>query len=210
MNKTEAITQILAATAEQPIIFTTGYACRIAQDLDDRPSHLYMTGSMGLASSIGTGVALATGCPTVVVDGDGSLLMNPVGLLTAGGFEDLPLLHIVLADGCYASTGGQPVPAPRADFCALATASGYARVVASEELSTFSALVRAAVAECRSPTFILAVLNEPDAPVPARIDVDLGAHARRFQAHLAGIQQAGRGQAAGPGPHGRLGVGRPV
>src|SRR5260363_186197 len=99
MNKTVAIQQIILATTNQPIIFTTGYSCRIAAHLRHRPNHFYMTGSMGLA------VALATGLPTVVVDGDGSLLMNPASLIVAGAIPDLSLLHVVLDDGVYASTG---------------------------------------------------------------------------------------------------------
>jgi thiamine pyrophosphate-dependent acetolactate synthase large subunit-like protein len=73
-----------------------------------------MTGSMGLVASVGTGLALATGLVTVVVDGDGSLLMNPVGLIIAGAAQ-VPLLHLVLDDGQYAWTGGQPVPAGHTD-----------------------------------------------------------------------------------------------
>src|SRR5260363_465781 len=84
MSKSAALQQIILATTNQPIIFTTGYSCRIAAHLRHRPNHFYRTGSMGLAVSIGTGVALATGLPTVVVDGDGSLLMNPASLIVAG------------------------------------------------------------------------------------------------------------------------------
>lgn len=185
MNKTAAIEAVLAATADQPIIFTTGYACRIARGLADRDNHFYMTGSMGLASSIAIGVALETRRPTVVVDGDGALLMNPVGLVTAGALPDLPLVHVLLDDGRYASTGGQVVPSTRTDLCALAAASGYARVHSTGDLAEFTRIVHAELAACTAPVFIRAFLTVADPPVAARIDADLGDHARRFAGHLA-------------------------
>jgi thiamine pyrophosphate-dependent acetolactate synthase large subunit-like protein len=186
MNKTEAIQAVLRATAEEPIIFTTGYSCRIARGLADRANHFYMTGSMGLASSIGIGVALETRRTTVVVDGDGALLMNPVGLVTAGALTELRLVHVLLDDGRYASTGGQAVPSTRTDLCAWATASGYPRVHSTGDLAEFTQLVTEEIAACASPVFLRGVLTTPDPPVAARIDADLGDHARRFQAHLAG------------------------
>ncbi|MFB7664843.1 thiamine pyrophosphate-dependent enzyme [Kitasatospora sp. NPDC056138] len=185
MNKTSAIAAVLAATRTEPTVFTTGYACRIANHLGDRPNHFYMTGSMGLAASIGIGIAQATRRTTVVVDGDGSLLMNPVGLVTAGALPDLPLLHIVLDDGRYASTGGQFVPSRRADLGAWAAACGYPKVAESGDPAEFAGLVRTTVADCTSPVLLLARLTEPDPPVPGRIDTDLAAHARRFQSRLA-------------------------
>ncbi|MFD9071993.1 thiamine pyrophosphate-dependent enzyme [Streptomyces lasiicapitis] len=186
MNKTQAVAAVLAATTTEPIVCTTGYACRIARHLDDRPSHFYMTGSMGLASSIGIGVARETGRTTVVVDGDGSLLMNPVGLITAGALPTLPLAHIVLDDGCYASTGGQTVPSRGADLCALALASGYARAEETDDAERFAEFVRAAVADCTAPVLVLARLTSADPPVPGRVEGDLAEHARRFGHSLAG------------------------
>jgi sulfopyruvate decarboxylase subunit beta len=186
MNKTTAIRTVIEATTDHPIIFTTGYCCRIAKAIADRPSHFYMIGSMGLASSIGIGVALATGRTTVVVDGDGSLLMNPVGLITAGAADDLPLVHIVLDDGIYASTGGQRTPSRRTDLGGLAAAAGYPVVWGVDSGEDFAALVRSAIADCSAPVFIRCGLNAPDEPIAGRIDYDLGLHARRFSDQLTG------------------------
>jgi thiamine pyrophosphate-dependent acetolactate synthase large subunit-like protein len=80
-DKSAAIAEILAAAPQVPTVF----ASRVAASMDDRPDHFYMTGSMGLALAVGTGVTRASGQPTIVVDGDGSLLMNPATLLAAGG-----------------------------------------------------------------------------------------------------------------------------
>lgn len=184
MNKTAAIGAVIAATEFEPVIFTTGYACRIACGIADRPSHFYMTGSMGLASSIGVGVARESGRTTVVVDGDGSLLMNPVGLLLAGSMPDLPLLHIVLDDGRYASTGGQAAPSLHTDMCAWAEASGYRRTFDAVYLEDLQALLAEQLAACTAPTFIRVALTEPETGVPGRVDPDLSGHALRFQRHV--------------------------
>jgi sulfopyruvate decarboxylase subunit beta len=180
MNKTEAVRALIDASNGEPTVFTTGYACRIARGIEDRPNHFYMTGSMGLASSIGIGIAQQTGRPTIVVDGDGSLLMNPVGLLTAGSLGPLPLVHVVMDDARYASTGGQQVPSAGTDLAALARACGYPRVYEVDHVEALATRLRVELATCTSPVFIRCVLRGEDPPISARVDCDLGAHAARF------------------------------
>lgn len=184
MNKTTAIREVLRATTGEPVIFTTGYACRIANGLADRPGHFYMTGSMGLACSIGIGVAAASGLTTVVVDGDGSLMMNPVGLLMAGDADSLPLLHVVLSDGRYASTGGQAVRPGPDPLPALARAAGYHRVHEVETPGDLAAVLRTELADCGRPVLVHCRLDDPDDPVPGRVDGPLDEHARRFRDHV--------------------------
>lgn len=180
MNKTEAIRAIIEATTAEPIVFTTGYACRIAAGIADRPNHFYMTGSMGLAASIGIGIAQQTRQPTIVVDGDGSLLMNPVGLLIAGSQSTLPLIHLVLDDAAYASTGGQDVPSDAVDVLALARACGYRRVLEIDDVASIASLLGDELEVCPSPIFVRCVLRGPDQPITARIGGDLSDHAARF------------------------------
>ncbi|MDT8914700.1 thiamine pyrophosphate-dependent enzyme [Amycolatopsis sp. PS_44_ISF1] len=184
MNKTTAIAAVLAVTPGRPVVFTTGYACRVARHLADRPGHFYMTGSMGLASSIGVGLARATGRPAVVVDGDGAFLMNPVGPLTAGTVPGLPLVHVLLDDGSYASTGGQATP--RADLPALARACGYHQVMSTVDAAGLRSAVGTALAGGGGPVFVHAVLAGPDEPVPPRVELDLGGHARGFREFVVG------------------------
>lgn len=177
MNKTTAIHTIISATADQPVVFTTGYSCRIAKHLADRPNHFYMTGSMGLAASIATGFAMATGL--AAVDGDGSLLMNPTCLVTAGTLPHLPLIHVVLDDASYASTGGQRTPSPKTDFTDWAQACGYPDTFRiSDQEHFFQVLARAL--RRPSPTLIHCVLTEIDDAVPPR--------GRASDLHLGGVQ----------------------
>ncbi|GIF03118.1 thiamine pyrophosphate-dependent enzyme [Actinoplanes siamensis] len=186
MNKTQAIRTVIEATSDEPVIFTTGYSSRIARHVADRPNHFYMTGSMGLAASIGTGIALSSGRRTVVVDGDGALAMNPGCLLTAGTFADLPLFHLVLDDGLYESTGGQSVPSRRVSFSALAEASGYADVWQVDDLTKFQELLRSKLITCRTPTFVHCSLTEREGSgPPPRVEGELAWYQSRFAAHLA-------------------------
>lgn len=185
MNKTTAIGAVLAAVGHDPMVVTTGYACRIARHLGDRPGLFYMTGSMGLAAPIGAGVALQTGRRTVIIDGDGAVLMNPGGLLLAAALTDrpLPLVHVVLDDGRYASTGAQPVPGSRVDLCGLARASGYPESI---EVNRSADLDAALAAPGGHPVFVHCLIADEDQEVPPRIDTPLPEVAARFTTALGG------------------------
>jgi len=184
VNKTEAVRAVIEAAPREPIVFTTGYSCRIAKHVADRPNHFYMTGSMGLAASIATGLALAGRMHAVAVDGDGSLLMNPGCLITAGMTADLPLVHVLLDDGAYASTGGQDTPSARADFVAWAKACGYASATRTRDPVELALLLRRALAT-PAPSFIHCPLADEDERVPPRVDLELAGHFRRFSRHVA-------------------------
>ena len=86
-----------------------------------------ISNGMSKASSLALG--LAVGVPdrnVFVLDGDGSLLMNLGSLVTVAGQAPANFYHFVFDNGIYAITGGQPVPNPKVDYAAMATASGYA------------------------------------------------------------------------------------
>lgn len=185
MNKTAAIRTIIAATETRPIVFTSGSASAIAKDLADLPNHFYLSGPVGLASAVGIGVAMETNRTTVVVDGDGSLLMNPGGLIAAGTLTNLRLVHIVLDDGVYAFTGGEAIPSRRADLCALARAAGYRRVFSTARLDELNALLRSQLVSCSTPVFIRCALIGGDYATSARLSADLENHARRFYRHIS-------------------------
>lgn len=175
MNRTAAINAVLDVVRTEPIVFTTGYASRI-----DRPNHFHLTGSPDLASSVAIGIAQQTGRPTVVVDGDGSLLTNPVGLVTAGGLPSLPLVHIVLDD----HTSGQDVPASTADFGNLAIVCGYRRVLRVTDPATLVTVLRSELPVCTSTVFVHCVLFDADDPVTGRVDRNPDENAERLRGHL--------------------------
>ena len=92
---------------------------------------------------------------------------------------------MVLDDGIYAFTGGEPVPSRRADLCALARASGYRRVFSTARLDEFSSLLHSQLASCSSPVFIRCALIGGDAAAPGRLPANLEEHARRFYDHIS-------------------------
>ena len=123
-----------------PVIATTGYTGRELYALDDRPNQFYMVGSMGCASSFGLGIAGANpNLPVLVLDGDGAVLMRMGALSVIGAEKPRNLIHIVLDNGAYESTGNQATVSPGVDLCAIAQACGYAQAV---EVSSPDALER--------------------------------------------------------------------
>ncbi|MBA2673058.1 phosphonopyruvate decarboxylase, partial [Ramlibacter sp.] len=108
------------------VIATTGKTGRELYTLLDRERNLYCVGSMGYANALAHGLALARpDCTAVVLDGDGAALMHLGNLATIGAEAPGNLVHLVLDNGQYDSTGGQRTAAASVDFCQAALALGY-------------------------------------------------------------------------------------
>ena len=90
------------------VICNMGMPSRELYQICHQPSNFYMLGSLGLASSIGLGVALHTSKPVVVIDGDGSLLSNLGSLATIGSMDPTNLTIYAIDNGVHGSTGNQP------------------------------------------------------------------------------------------------------
>lgn len=128
MTPKEALEIIFSFLKDEPVIHATGYLCRVSQAVADRPQNFYMIGSMGMASSIGLGIALARPRKKVVViDGDGAVLMNLGNLPIAGALKAANFIHVVIDNGCYESTGSQPSLTRRVRLDSIAKASLYRR-----------------------------------------------------------------------------------
>lgn len=102
---------------------------------------LPVTGAMGKASSVGLGLALAhPERKIIVLDGDGSLLMNLGTLVTIANKRPENLYHFVFENGVYAVTGGQPTPGSDSiSFQNMAKDSGYVaayEIEDTEDLAT--------------------------------------------------------------------------
>ncbi|NDI36271.1 phosphonopyruvate decarboxylase [Chengkuizengella sediminis] len=107
-------------------IATTGKTGRELYEIEDAENNLYMVGSMGCVSSIGLGVALSRPDNNVVVlDGDGSLLMRMGCLATNGYNHPKNMLHILLDNHAYESTGAQSTVSHNIDFINIAASCGY-------------------------------------------------------------------------------------
>jgi thiamine pyrophosphate-dependent acetolactate synthase large subunit-like protein len=99
-----------------------------------------LSGCMGKASSVGLGLALAhPERKVMVLDGDGSLLMNLGAMVTLADNAPQNLVHFLFDNGVYAVTGGQPVPgAGRVDWEKTASAAGYAATFSFDNLEDLS------------------------------------------------------------------------
>jgi sulfopyruvate decarboxylase subunit beta len=124
--------------------------------IDIRPHSLnYLShGAMGLASSHGLGLAL--GMPdrrVIVLDGDGSLLMNIGTLVTAAEAAPRNFFHFVCENGTYEANGGHPIPGrDRVDFAGFARAAGYRAAHEFSELKIFEQRI-ASILEEDGPVF---------------------------------------------------------
>ncbi|MGW0423854.1 thiamine pyrophosphate-dependent enzyme [Streptomyces sp. NPDC003015] len=183
LTKTAAVTVALAAAPDLPTVFTTGYISRIGATVE-RHNHFYMTGSMGLALSLGTGIAMSSRRTTLVVDGDGSLLMNPVGLVMAGAQPDLPLIQLVLDDGVYASTGGQRSPGRCVDLSGWARASGFTRIHTVDSEEGLARTLREELANPPAPVFVRCLVTADATQPPPRVTDQLEGITLRFSEFL--------------------------
>ena len=126
MARREAIADIMKYIDDEIVVCNIGFPSRELYDIKDRERNFYMIGSMGLASSIGLGLALAKPDEDVVViDGDGSLLMNMGSLATVFANNPRNLTWIVIDNGAYGSTGNQDTYAQVLDLVDIARGVGF-------------------------------------------------------------------------------------
>jgi sulfopyruvate decarboxylase beta subunit len=90
------------------VVSNLGWPSKELYAVKHQPSNFYMLGSMGMATPIGLGIAITTSKDVVVIDGDGSLLMNPGTLATAASLSPKNLTILCIDNGAYGSTGNQP------------------------------------------------------------------------------------------------------
>jgi sulfopyruvate decarboxylase subunit beta len=91
------------------VVTIMGAVAAELQSIGHRPNFFYLLHAMGLASSVGLGIALARpDLPVVVLDGDGSLLMNLGGLTTLARYRPKNLVHVVFDNESLLSVGGFP------------------------------------------------------------------------------------------------------
>jgi sulfopyruvate decarboxylase subunit beta len=125
LNKHEAIQLVLEHFPQAFIVSTCGHISRDLYNIKDRTQNFYMVGSMGMAAPVALGLSLVQpNKPFIILDGDGSLLMN-LGIMSMIG-QQCPknLIHIVLDNGMHESTGGQKT-VPLTNIKDIATKIGY-------------------------------------------------------------------------------------
>lgn len=136
MARREAIKDIMNYIEDELVICNIGFPSRELYDIKDRDENFYMIGSMGLASSIGFGLAMARpDKDVVVIDGDGSLLMNMGSVVTIFANNPSNLTWIVIDNGAYGSTGNQDTYAQVLDLAEIAKSVGFKNSFKFDDIS---------------------------------------------------------------------------
>lgn len=183
MNRMEAL-KTLAGHITDEIVVATYSSGTDWLAINDRPLNYFAFGAMGLASSHGLGLALARPDKRVVVlDGDGSLLMNLGTLVTIAAVAPRNLVHFVGHNGSYEANGGHPIPNRGVDFAGLAEAAGIPSCHRFSEVSEFERALSGLLAG-EGPVFADLLIEQ--GPLSARDYSDMYAPARReaFRAAL--------------------------
>ncbi|MBN1555742.1 MAG: sulfopyruvate decarboxylase subunit beta [Phycisphaerae bacterium] len=156
-----------------PIICNIGDPCMELHDVRDRAANFYMLGSLGLASSIGLGVALGrekTKGKIVVIDGDGGVLMNLGSLATIGRYCPENLIVVIVDNQSYGSTGNQSTATTSGiDLSAIARDSGITHSTGVNSIKAFEEAFQEALT-ATEPAVILARTNI-EKPKVARVEI---------------------------------------
>lgn len=155
LTRSQATKLLLGKVTDQPVLGGIGGATYNLYGARDRDRNLYTWGSMGQISSMGLGLSIARpDLRVIILDGDGSLLMNLGVLATIARRAPPNLIHIVWDDGVYETTGRQPThTSAGTDLAGIARAAGLPQVAAVDDEEGFAAAVDRALAE-PGPWFI--------------------------------------------------------
>ncbi|HEX9134244.1 MAG TPA: thiamine pyrophosphate-dependent enzyme, partial [Ktedonobacteraceae bacterium] len=139
MLRTDALQAIYSELEDRIVVTIMGAVAAELYTLGHRPNFFYLEHAMGLASSMGLGIALAMPEHQVIVlDGDGSLLMNLGTLSTMARYKPGNLLHVVFDNESLLSVGGFPTATSTGtDLAGIARASGVPCVMEANTIETF-------------------------------------------------------------------------
>src|SRR6201988_2823253 len=138
MSKRDECFRILARHIGKEAVVATYSSAVDWVEVSPRPLNYLSIGAMGLDTSHGLGLALGRPDKRVVVlQGDGSLLMNLGSLVTIAAAAPKNLVHLVAQNDTYEANGSQPIPNPKLDFAAMARSAGYAASYDFSDLRIF-------------------------------------------------------------------------
>lgn len=186
MRRYEAVRAVIESLAgDELVVSSNGMISREVFTARDTPRNFYMIGSMGLASSIGLGLALSLpGRQVVVIEGDGNVLMNMGSLATIGHFAPRNLAQIVLDNESHDSTGGQPTVSRTARLEEVARAAGYRLVGRPASAEELRSAVRGLPGQ--GPAFVLVKVEKGSVAGIARVTHSPEEIRERFQSSIRG------------------------
>ncbi len=179
MKRLDALRALYDDVADCAVVTIMGAVAAELQSLGHRPNHFYLQHAMGLASSLGLGIALSRpDLQVVVFDGDGSVLMNLGGLTTLARYRPPNLVHVVFDNESLLSVGGFPTATSTgSDLAKIAEGAGVPRTSTVHTLEALAAAFR----EARASRTLSTIVAKVEAVGPAGFVTDLGLLENRFQ-----------------------------
>ena len=189
MLRIDALKTIYPELERCVVVTIMGAVSAELQSLGHRPNFFYLLHAMGLASSMGLGLALSLPGETVVVlDGDGSVLMNLGSLSTLARYRPPNLVHVVFDNESLLSVGGFPTAtATGTDLAGIARSAGVPRVSTVDTLDAFSRAVSDAI-RARELTTVVAKVEAKGPPLYLT-DLPMLENRFQFQRHLRSLKE---------------------
>jgi sulfopyruvate decarboxylase subunit beta len=192
MERARCIEMMYPELASALVVTIMGAAAQELYDLGHRENIFYLQHAMGLASSIGLGLALHRPADRVVVlDGDGSVLMNLGTFATLARYRPKNLVHIVFDNGSLLSTGGfdSHTTSGLTDLAAIARGAGIQHVASVADPVAFGEAFVGALE--RDALTVIVAKVEAVGPEKYGMDLQLPENAFRFRRHILGRARAG-------------------
>ena len=193
MLRADALEAIYPKLAQDDVVVVTimGAVAVELFNLGHRTNFFYLEHAMGLASSMGLGIALSLPKnPVVVIDGDGSLLMNLGTLSTLARYKPGNLTHVVFDNESLLSVGGFPTATSTGtDLAGVAVASGVPNVHRADTVPDFAAAFERALGSDQLTTIVAKVAAV--GPTSFAMDLPLLENRFQFKRHLERLRTAG-------------------
>jgi sulfopyruvate decarboxylase subunit beta len=194
MLRRDALQAIYPDLAPSVVVTIMGAVAAELYALGHRPNFFYLEHAMGLASSMGLGIALSRPeLQVTVLDGDGSVLMNLGSLTTMARYRPANLIHLVFDNESLLSVGRSFTTATGtgSDIAAMAAAAGVRRTATVHTVEELADAFRTALAAQELTTIVAKV--EAQGPASYFIDVHMLENRFAFQRCLADLGRAGKG-----------------
>jgi sulfopyruvate decarboxylase subunit beta len=190
MLRLDALKSIYSRLENRAVVTIMGAVAAELQSIGHRSNFFYLQHAMGLASSMGLGIALARPDSQVVVfDGDGSVLMNLGGLTTLARYRPRNLVHVIFDNESLLSVGGFPTATSTgSDLAAIAAAAGIPRTTTVRTLDAFTKSFDEALGAGDLTTMVAKV--EAVGPSGYVTDLSLLENRFQFQRYLASTREA--------------------
>jgi len=188
MLRIDAMRAVYPKLRESIVITIMGAVSAELQSIGHQPNFFYLQHAMGLASSMGLGVALSRPeLQVLVLDGDGSVLMNLGGLTTLARYRPPNLVHVVFDNESLLSVGGFPTATSTgSDLAGMARAAGIPHTATVQTLDDFVAAFDEALAADQLTTLVAKV--EANGPAGFVTDLPLLENRFQFARHLRNLK----------------------